>query len=41
MLTSSNRVVDVEHVVFSAPRVGVLLNAAQLVISVHLQQTKK
>merc|ERR1719210_1006161 len=33
--TSSNRVVDVEHVVFSPPRVRVLFNTAQLVISVH------
>merc|ERR1719210_1889760 len=33
--TSSNWVVDVEHVVFSAPRVRVLLNTTKLVISVH------
>merc|ERR1719331_2192022 len=32
---SSNRVVNVEHVVFSAPRVRVLLNPTQLVVLVH------
>merc|ERR1711936_109772 len=33
--TSSNGVVDVEHVVLSSPGVRVLLNPAQLVVLVH------
>ena len=33
---SSNWVVNVEHVVLSAPRVRVLLNPTQLVVLVHL-----
>ena len=38
VLTSSNGVVDVEHVVLSAPGVRVLLNPAQLVVLVNLHQ---